>query len=205
VPRQIYVAGTRTFSAEVIDFAVEAGLEVVGLLEPFDRERVSTTIHERPVSWLEDGPGAELGVALVGTGEIKRRGTVERLLAAGWEIGSLVHPRAQVASSAAVGTGAVISPLVAVGARSAIGDYAVLGRGALVGHHTEVGQFTTLGPGANVAGNVRLGPDVFIGMGAVVRDHLEVGEGAVIGMGAVVTKDVVAGQQVRGLPARPVS
>jgi acetyltransferase EpsM len=203
VARQVYVAGTRTFSAEVIDFATEAGLEVIGLLEPFDRDRVSTTIHERPVSWLEDGPAKEGAAALLGTGESERRTTVKRLLEAGWEIAALVHPSAQVAPSATIGTGALIGPSVVVGARSAIGDYAVLSRGALVGHHTEVGEFATLGPGANLAGNVKLGAGVFVGMGGLVRDHLEIGEDAVIAMGATVVASVGAGVEVRGVPARP--
>jgi acetyltransferase EpsM len=204
VSGDVHIAGTRTFSAEVIDFAADAGLEVRGLLEPFERERVATTIHDQPVSWLDDGPGEDGGVALFGTGETERRQTVGRLRAAGWEVASLVHPTAHVAPSASVGTGALLGPAVVVGARSRIGAYAVLGRGSLVGHHTELGEFTTLGPGANVAGNVRLDEDVFVGMGAVVRDHVRVGAGAVIAMGAVVVGDVPEGVQVRGIPAAPV-
>jgi sugar O-acyltransferase (sialic acid O-acetyltransferase NeuD family) len=205
VPGRVYIAGTRTFAAEVVDFAIDAGLEVAGLLEPFDRDRVSTTIHERPVSWLDDGPPGDGDVALLGTGENQRRQTVARLLSAGWEVGALVHPAARLAPSAEVGTGAILGPAVVVGARSRIGDYAVLGRGTLVGHHTDVGEFATLGPGSNVAGNVRLGDEVFVGMGAVIRDHLEIGRTAVIAMGAVVIRDVAEGVQVRGLPAIPQS
>jgi sugar O-acyltransferase (sialic acid O-acetyltransferase NeuD family) len=205
VPVGVHVAGTRTFAAEVVDFAVDAGLEVVGLLEPFDHDRVSTTIHERPVSWLDDGPTGDGGVALVGTGENERRGTVARLLSAGWEVATLVHPAAHIAPSAAVGTGTILAPSVVVGARARVGDYVVAARGSLVGHHTEIGDFATLGPGSNIAGNVHLGDDVFVGMGAVVRDHVQIGHAAVIAMGAVVVGDVAEGVQVRGLPAGPVS
>jgi sugar O-acyltransferase (sialic acid O-acetyltransferase NeuD family) len=197
-----YVAGTRSFAAEVIDFARDAGIEVQGLLEPFERERVSTTIHEQPVTWLDDGPPTRGPRAvLLGTGETDRRRTVARLQSAGWEIVSLLHPQAHVAPSAGLGMGVIIGPGAVAGARSRIGDYAVLGRGALVGHHTEIGDFATLGPGSNVAGNVKLGQDAFVGMGALVRDHLTVGPAAVIAMGAVVISDVGDGVQVRGAPA----
>jgi sugar O-acyltransferase (sialic acid O-acetyltransferase NeuD family) len=204
LPAEVLVAGTRTFSAEVADFAVEAGARVLGLVEPFDRERVGQAIHDLPVvSWLEDGPAGGVRAVLVGTGETGRRETVRRLLAAGWEPVALVHPRAHVARSATVGAGSVVGPGAIVGARAAVGDHVVIGRGSLVGHHTEIGEFATLGPGANLAGNVRVGPDVFVGMGAVVRDHVTLGAAATVAMGAVVVGDVEPGASVRGVPASP--
>ena len=199
--REVFVAGTRTFAAEVVDFAHGAGLSVCGLLEPYDRARVGRHIHDQPVQWLDDGPARGPAGALMGTGEPDRRPVVERLARAGFEVATLVHPRAHVAPSTVLGQGALVAPGAIIGARSRIGDHAILGRGALVGHHTTIGLFATIGPGANVAGNVELGTDVFVGMGAVIRDHLTVGDSAVIAMGAVVVHDVPAGAQVRGMPA----
>ena len=200
---EVHVAGTRTFAAEVADFARDAGLRVVGLLEPADRARVGETIHDLPVTWLDDPAPAPAAVALLGTGDRARRELVERLRAAGWRAGTLVHPRAHIAPSASVGAGTVIAPGVVVGACARIGEHVVVGRGALVGHHTAVGEFATLGPGVNVAGNVEVGSDAFVGMGALVRDHTAIGGGATIAMGAVVVGDVPAGVEVRGIPARP--
>jgi sugar O-acyltransferase (sialic acid O-acetyltransferase NeuD family) len=198
----VVVAGTRTFAAEAIDFATEAGLTVVALLEPADRERVGGTIHERPVRWLDDGPAGDGDGVIVGTGDADRREVVARLAAAGFSPTALVHPRAHVAASATVGIGALIAPGVVVGARCSVGAHVVIGRGALVGHHTTLRDHVTLGPGANVAGNVVVGEGAFIAMGAVVRDHVTIGAEATVAMGAVVVSDVPAGAQVRGLPAR---
>ena len=197
----LYVAGTRTFSAEVIDVARDAGFTVAGLLEPADRERVGTTIHERPVTWLDDGPSGDCDRVALGTGDVSRRPVVERLIAAGWHPLTLLHPSAQVAPSARVGAGALISAGVVIGARSTVGDHAVLGRGALVGHHTAIGALATLGPGANVAGNATVGEEAFVAMGAMVRDHVTVGPAAVVAMGSVVVGDVDPGAHVRGVPA----
>jgi sugar O-acyltransferase (sialic acid O-acetyltransferase NeuD family) len=196
--RAVFVAGTRSFSAEVACFAEEAGLEVAGLLEPYDRARVGTRIHGYPVSWIEETPPS---VALLGTGEMERRPLVDRLRAAGWELGTLVHPRAHVAATTELGAGVIVAPGVVIGAATQLGACAVVGRGALVGHHTELGAFSTLNPGANIAGNVKLGEDAVVGMGAVVRDHISVGVGSVVAMGAVVVGDVPPGVQVRGVPA----
>ena len=198
----VHVAGTRSFAAEVADFARDAGLPVAGLVEPYDPARIGTTVHGLLVRSLEDGPSTDSPAVLLGTGEPARRELVARLLAAGWRPAALVHPRAHVAPSASVAEGALIGPGVVVGAYATIGDHVVVGRGALVGHHTEVGAFATLGPGANVAGNVRLAEDVFVGMSAAIRDHLTVGRSAVVAMGAVVVGDVAEGAEVRGVPAR---
>jgi acetyltransferase EpsM len=205
VPGDLYVAGTRTFSAEVIDLALEAGFTVPGLLEPTDRERVGTAIHERRVTWLDDGPSGSCDRVALGTGEVLRRSVVERLAAAGWRTVALVHPSAQVAPSCRVGAGAIVGPGTVVGARSTVGDHAVLGRGALVGHHTQIGALATLGPGANVAGNAILGEEAFVAMGALVRDHVTVGRSAVVAMGSVVVADVGPGTHVRGVPAAAYS
>jgi sugar O-acyltransferase (sialic acid O-acetyltransferase NeuD family) len=198
----VHVVGTRTFAAEVVDFARDAGLNAVGLLEPHDRARVGQTIHGLPVAWLDEPPAGEPGAAIMGTGDAARREVVARVEAAGWKVATLIHPRAHVAPSATVGAGSVVGPVAVIGACARIGDHVVLGRGALVGHHTEIGAFCTLGPGANVAGNVRLEADVHIAMGALVRDHTTIGAAAVVAMGAVVVEDVPSGVEVRGVPAR---
>ena len=196
--RSVFVAGTRSFSAEVAGFAQDAGLEVKGLLEPYERARVGTEIHGYPVGWLEEtAPSA----ALLGTGETDRRPLADRLRAGGWELPALVHPRAHVAATASVAAGTIIAPGAVVGAAAQIGECVVVGRGALVGHHTVLGSFSTLGPGANIAGNVGLGESAFVAMGAAVRDHVSIGAGAVVAMGGVVVGDVPPGVEVRGLPA----
>jgi sugar O-acyltransferase (sialic acid O-acetyltransferase NeuD family) len=199
----VYVAGTRTFAAEVVDFARDAGVQVLGLIEPDDRANVGRTVHGLPVGWLEDGPAGGAAAILAGTGAIERRELIRRLTSAGWRLASLVHPRAHVAPSSSVGPGAIVAPGAIVGARTVICEHVMLGRGALVGHHVEVSSFATIGPGANLAGNVRVEAGAHVAMGAVVRDHVTIGAQSTVAMGAVVVEDVRAGIEVRGVPARP--
>jgi sugar O-acyltransferase (sialic acid O-acetyltransferase NeuD family) len=201
----LFIVGTRSFAAEVIDFARAAGFEPAGLLEAKDRSRPGTTIHGLPVRWLEEAEPAPGQLALIGTGDTDRSGVMERLHARGWGLARLVHPAAHVSETAEVEEGAIVGPGVVIGAMSRIGRGVVAGRGALVGHHTTIEQLATLNPGANVAGNTVVARGAVIGMGASVRDHVRVGTGAVVAMGAVVVGDVEDGADVRGVPARPVS
>jgi sugar O-acyltransferase (sialic acid O-acetyltransferase NeuD family) len=200
---EVYVAGIRSFAAEVIDYARDAGLSVAGLLAPAGDGSAHDPVHGLPVYGIDDDPGGSRRV-IVGTGDPARREIVARLESAGWRPFTLVHPRAHLAPSARVGDGVLVAPGVIVGAYSTLGDHVVLGRGTLVGHHTDIGPFATLGPGANVAGNTRVGPDAFLGAGAVVRDHVTIGVSAVVGMGAVVVGDVAPETHARGVPAREV-
>jgi acetyltransferase EpsM len=199
--RRLWIAGTRSFAAEVVGFARDAGLEPEGLLEPRERAKVGRQVHGLPVRWLDD-PAPEQHLALIGTGDEDRGPVAERLAAAGYGPAALIHPSAHLAGDAEVGDGALVAPGVVVGAAARIGGNAVLGRGSLVGHHALIGELVTLGPGANVAGNTTIEEGAFVGMGAVVRDHVTVGAGAVVAMGAVVIRDVPAGARVQGVPAR---
>ena len=197
----LYVVGTRSFAAEVVEYATAAGFEVAGLLEPYDRDRVGTEAHGLRVTWLED---AGRVAAAVGTGECDRRPVVERLAALGIEPVAVVHPAAHVSASARIGEGCVVGPAAVVGAATELGRHVVVGRGALVGHHVVVGDFATLNPGANVGGNTTIGSGALVAIGAVVRDHVRIGGAALVGAGAVVVGDVPDGIEVRGVPARPV-
>jgi acetyltransferase EpsM len=205
---EVRIVGTRTFAAEVVDYARDAGFTVVELVEPHDADRIGTTVHGLPVRSLNDPPAAAATVVVaegsipLAAGELDRREAVARALNAGWEPRSLIHPRAHIAPTASVGAGTLLGPGVVVGAYSEIGEHAVLGRGTLVGHHTKIGPYCTLGPGANVAGAVRVESDAFLGMGAMIRDHVVVGTGAVVAMGAAAVGDVPPGATVMGLPAR---
>ena len=181
----VHVAGTRTFAAEVVDYARDACLDVAGLLDP-----------------LEPGAAGASGRAIVGTGDTDRRAVVARLVAAGWEVAGLVHPAAHVAPSARVAASALVAPGVVIGAAVEIGEHVVVGRGALVGHHTRIAPYATVGPGANVAGNVVVEEDAFLAMACAVRDHVTIGAGVVVAMGAVVIRDAPPGAQVSGVPAR---
>lgn len=117
---------------------------------------------------------------------------------------TICHPRAVVATSAAILDGSFVAALAVIGPCAAVGRGSIVNHGAVVDHDCEVGDFCHVGPNVALGGGVRVGRAVLIGAGATVLAGVRIGDGAVIGAGAVVLKDVPAGQTFAGIPARNI-
>ena len=198
----LYVAGTGSLAADVVEIARDAGHAVGGLIELMDPERVGTEIHGLPVVALDQPPEAGAAAVLGAGGD--RAGPCQRLEEHGWRLQAVVHPTAHVPPSVRIGEGTVVGPGVVFGAGASVDRGAQVSRGVLVGHHTRIEELATLNPGVNVAGNSVVGRGAFLGLGCLVSDHVHVGAGAVVAAGAVVVGDVPPGLRVQGVPARAV-
>ncbi len=202
----LLILGTHVFAEEVADLVDQADEhELAGFVENWDRERSGRELLDRPVHWIDDvGPLARTHAAVCAIGTTRRRAYVEQVAAMGFAFATVRHPSAVVSPRAEVEPGCVVGARVVIATGTRIGAHVILNRGVLIGHHTEIGSCVTVSPGANVAGCVSIGDGAYVGMGATVLDRIRVGEDAVVGAGAVVTRDVPAGTQVLGVPARVV-
>jgi acetyltransferase-like isoleucine patch superfamily enzyme len=118
--------------------------------------------------------------------------------------GSIAHPSATIAPSAALGPGTWIHARANVATLARVGLWCHLNIGTSIGHHSVLDDFSRLNPGAITSGQCTIGKSVTIGAGAVCRDRITIGDGAFIGAGAVVVKAVSTGQVVVGNPAKPL-
>lgn len=200
----VILVGAGRFAEEITDLAADAGIAVAAWIEGVDPERADAR-HRPPIVWVGDHGAIDRRLQILpAIGSVRRRGLIERLVAEGRELATLIHPSAVVARSASIGPGCVLFAGVIIGARTSLGVGTIVNRGALIGHHTAIGSHVFVGPGANIAGGVTIGDEAYIAMAAVVRDDRTVGARATVGAGAVVVRDVSTDVTVVGLPARPI-
>lgn len=201
---RVILIGAGRFAEEITDLAADAGVTVAAWIEGLDPSLADAT-HDPPILWVGDQAAFEPDLPVVpAIGAVRRRALVERLVAEGRALASLVHPSAVVARTSTLEPGCVVFPNVVIGARTWVGAGTILNRGALIGHHASIGAGSFVGPGAIVGGCVVLGEGVHVGIGAVIRDDRRVGDRAVVGAGAVVVADVEAEVTVVGVPAKPM-
>lgn len=157
------------------------------------------------------GGGADLAVIrsrgfrriLIAVGDNPARMSLaRRAVEAGFELTTLIHPRAVVAQDAFLAAGCVVMAGAVVNSAARIGANAVLNTSCSVDHECDVGASASICPGAHLAGNVRVGAAAWIGIGASIREGITIGDRAVIGAGAVVVNDIPEDSLAYGVPAR---
>lgn len=139
--------------------------------------------------------------AVLGIGSVrdhaKRVELWKKLVAAGFTVPNLVHPRAMVEPSAKMGAGNQIFAGAVVGSAAVLGDCTIVNSGAVVSHDCVIGSHSHVSPGAILAGGVHVGEGSLIGMGVTVYLGVRIGKNVTIANGSHVMKDVPDGTIVR--------
>lgn len=142
-------------------------------------------------------------VVAIGNNQL-RLAIYTRLVAAGYDIATVIHPSAQVSRFAKLGAGSVVFANAVINVDAEIGEATIINTAATVDHDCRLGNGLHVAPGAHLGGGVVVGDFAWIGIGAAVRHYITIGKNVTIGAGAVVVSDVAEGVTAVGVPARPL-
>jgi UDP-perosamine 4-acetyltransferase len=147
----------------------------------------------------------DIQTAIVAIGNNRVRGVKYNLFKdAGFEMLSIVHPKALIDTKVVFGDNVIIEMGTAIHTHSKIGNNVFLGGDALIGHHNIIGDHVLVGGNASFGGAVVVEDYASVGVGSSIKPGVNIGKGAIVGVGAVVIKDVEPGTTVVGVPAKPI-
>lgn len=115
---------------------------------------------------------------------------------------TIVHPTANVSSTARLGYGCVISQHVTVATNVVIGDHVHILPNTVVSHDGVIEDYSIIAAGVSISGYVRIGKSCYVGTNSAFRESITVLDYCQVGMGSVVLNDVPASSVVVGNPAR---
>lgn len=115
---------------------------------------------------------------------------------------NIIHPSANIASSAKLGVGIVVGAFTTISINTTICDYALIQDHCNIGHDGVVEEGTHLYIGVKLCGRNRIGQNSSIFTASIIYPDVKVGTGCTVGAGSVVSRKVKDGDTVLGNPAK---
>lgn len=120
----------------------------------------------------------------------------------GGEFVNVIHPTANVAPTAQLGTGIIVGAFTTVSINTHISNDVIIQDHCNVGHDGEVGAGSHLYVGVKLCGRNKVGEQSSVFTGSVIYPDVKVGIGCTVGAGSVVNRKVKDGETVLGNPAK---
>ncbi len=127
-----------------------------------------------------------------------------RLVEAGFEIATIIHPSAQISQFSSIGVGSVVFANAVVNVDAVIGEGVIINTAATIDHDCILSCGVHISPGASLGGGVEVGNFSWIGIGVVVRQLVRIGTDVTVGAGAAVVSDLADGVTAVGVPAHSI-
>ncbi len=129
---------------------------------------------------------ADAAIVAIGNNAL-REALCNRLVAAGFELVTVVHPRASVSPSAVIGPGSAIMAGAIVGTEARLGCGVIVNCGAVVDHDAQVHDYGHLGVNACMSGGAVLGRSAWLQAGSALGYGVKVADGVVLPPGVALT------------------
>lgn len=188
----IYIYGASGHGLVCADIARAVGYERVIFIDD--------SLKNGAVAFDESLEKGDIFIA-IGNAEARSRLSA-KMLKAGFNLVSLIHPSAVISSSASVGRGVCVMPRAVINAEAKVGQGAIINTGAIVEHECVIGEFAHICPGVALAGAVSVGEFAWVGIGSCAIQGIKIGANALIGAGSVIVRDIAANAKAYGNPAK---
>ncbi len=193
--KSIYIYGASGHGLVVADIAKTCGYENIIFID--DGENNYPSFDE-----IKDNNGIPI-VFGVGVNTVRKK-LFEKVESAGFEIVTLVHNTATIASSVAIGKGTVVMPHVVINAKSTIGNGVILNTSSVIEHENIIGDFAHISPNSAFGGDVKVGELTHIGIGSSVIQCLTIGQNCIVGAGSVVVSSIENNKLCYGNPCKVI-
>lgn len=120
----------------------------------------------------------------------------------GFNIATLISPKANVSGSAIIGEGTLIVANACINVDTIIGEGVIINTGANIDHDCQIDNFSHISPGVNLAGGVNVGICTWVGIGSSVIQQVNIAENVIIGAGSTVIRNIPTNVTAVGCPAK---
>ncbi|CAN5360463.1 hypothetical protein BH10BAC4_BH10BAC4_10160 [soil metagenome] len=133
-----------------------------------------------------------------------RESKCHEAVAKGYNLISIVSPRANVPTNVIFGRNCFIMTPAIIHPNVVIGDNVFIWSGAMVGHHSIIKDNCWLTSCCNVSGNVVIGKNSFLAVNATVGHSVTIGEECFLGANSLVTKNLEDKKVVIAESSKPI-
>jgi sugar O-acyltransferase (sialic acid O-acetyltransferase NeuD family) len=182
--KKILVYGSQEFGRVIRDLVAVCGGNFAGYI---DDVYAGEDIVGSFAQIQEHLPPVDYAIAMaVGYKNLAvRTQLAERVKGRGYDLATLIHPRAYVRHPERMGVGCLVMAGAVVDVGASLGELVVVWPGVVVNHDSSIGANTFLSPNATICGCVQVGAGCFVGAGSVIVDHVQVPDHSFIKAGAL--------------------
>ncbi|MBT7790475.1 MAG: hypothetical protein HN757_16515 [Calditrichaeota bacterium] len=189
--------------------AVEKKIRVIGLLDDDISLHDTSILGVKVLGELKESTSFPENVGFIlGVGSMKNRmvrhSILSKLGIAPERFPNLIHPTVKIFSSSSIGYGIIIHYGSIIFNDVVMNNHALIMAQTLIGARNVVGEGAVIASQVSTTSDVKLGSYSYVGTNSTISEMVEVGPGAAVSIGSVVYRDVRAGAQIFGNPARIV-
>lgn len=208
--KDLYIVGAGGFGRTVAQIVREINQDreefnICGFVDdnPSEKNNSLAQALDIPIIGSTDTLAEKHGYFVIASGNGATRKTLAaKIKPFGVSPATLVHPTAQVGSTASIGPGSILSLGAIVTTEVSTGAFCLHNIYSLVSHDCVLGDFVTLSPFAAMLGGSTCGDGAWLSTRSTLSVNTRLGTNSVLGAHALALKDVPDDQIAKGTPAR---